>query len=124
MFLCNTTTVPFSRPGGEVSSTVRSRPIDLAHLTRQTMGDRDLEQEILNLFIQQAQSIGEKLAKADAEARAQLAHTLRGAAGGVGAFAIADCAAEIEKEPSNRAAIKRLSQLINEASDFVAAISR
>jgi len=88
------------------------------------MGDRDLEQEILNLFIQQAQSIGEKLAKADAEARAQLAHTLRGAAGGVGAFAIADCAAEIEKEPSNRAAIKRLSQLINEASDFVAAISR
>ena len=124
MFRCTTTTVPFSMPGGEVSATVRSRPIDLVHLTRQTMGDRDLEQEILTLFVQQALNVQDKLAKADGDECARLAHALRGAAGGVGAFAIADCAGDIENEPSNRVAIRRLSRLIDEARDFVAAIGR
>ena len=30
-----------------------SRPIDLVHLARQTLGDRSLEQEVLRLFLTQ-----------------------------------------------------------------------
>lgn len=124
MFRSTTTTVPFSMPGGEVSATVRSRPIDLVHLARQTMGDRDLEQEVLNLFVHQALNVRERLSKADGAECARLAHGLRGAASGIGAFAIADCAADIENEPSNRTAVRRLSRLIDEARDFIAAIGR
>jgi HPt (histidine-containing phosphotransfer) domain-containing protein len=124
MFRSTATTVPFTMPGGEVSATVRNRPVDLVHLARQTMGDRDLEQEVLNLFVQQALNVRERLAKADCSECARLAHGLRGAANGIGAFAIADCAGDIEREPSNRAAVRRLSRLIDEARDFVCAIGR
>ena len=49
--------VAFSMPGGEVSAVAKAktRPIDLAHLSRQTMGDRELEREVLDLFVDQAQ---------------------------------------------------------------------
>jgi HPt (histidine-containing phosphotransfer) domain-containing protein len=124
MFRCTATTVPFSMPGGEDSATVRRRPVDLVHLASQTMGDRDLEQEVLGLFVQQALHVREKLCKVDAQECSRLAHGLRGAATGVGAFAIAECAEDIEADPSNRAAIRKLARLIDEARDFVAAISR
>lgn len=124
MFRCTESTVPFTMPGGEISATVRSRPVDLVHLARQTMGDRDLEQEVLTLFVQQALNVREKMAKGDCAECARLAHGLRGAANGIGAFAIADCAGDIEREPANRSAIRRLSRLIDEVRDFVAAIGR
>ncbi len=124
MFRCTAATVPFSMPGGEASTTVRSRPIDLVHLARQTMGDRDLEQEVLNLFVQQALNVRERLCKVEASECSRLAHGLRGAANGVGAFAIAECAEDIEADPTNRAAMRKLSRLIDEARDFVAAIGR
>jgi HPt (histidine-containing phosphotransfer) domain-containing protein len=116
--------VAFSRPGGEAARTMRGRPIDLAHLARQTMGDRALEQEILGLFVQQTRQVRDRIGGAEPRECRQLAHGLVGSARGVGAFAIADCAAEIEAEPENRTARKRLARLIDEARDFVAAIGR
>ena len=59
--------VAFSMPGGESSDTRRSRPIDLAHLSHQTMGDRDLEREVLGLFAEQV----EYGARADRQSRDQ-----------------------------------------------------
>ena len=41
-------------PGGEGAAAPRARPVDLAHLARQTLGDRALEQEVLKLFLHQA----------------------------------------------------------------------
>lgn len=88
------------------------------------MGDRALEQEVLALFVHQANTIVEQLADlADAD-RPRLAHTLKGSARGVGAFAIADCAETIEQSPGDAAQLRRLRRLIGEASEFIASISR
>jgi len=116
--------IAFSMPGGDVSGMARSRPVDLAHLARQTMGDRSLEQEVLALFVQQALSVRDKIADADVRERLLLAHGLKGSARGVGAFAIADCATAIEHQPEDASTIKRLGTLIEEVRDFIAAISR
>jgi HPt (histidine-containing phosphotransfer) domain-containing protein len=116
--------VAFSMPGGEACGQSPGRPVDLVHLARQTMGDRDLEREVLGLFVQQALSVRDEIAAADAKRRLFLAHGLKGAARGIGAFAVADCAAEIERDPQDGRALKRLGGLIDSVRDFVAAISR
>jgi HPt (histidine-containing phosphotransfer) domain-containing protein len=69
------------------------RAIDLIHLARQTLGDRDLETELLGLFRRQARQIVERLS-ADLPGdsipwRADLAHTLRGSARAIGATRVA-----------------------------------
>jgi HPt (histidine-containing phosphotransfer) domain-containing protein len=116
--------IAFSMPGGDVSGTARSRPVDLAHLARQTMGDRSLEQEVLALFVQQALAVRDKIVDADVRERLLLAHGLKGSARGIGAFAIADCATSIERQPEDAGTLRRLGSLIEEVRDFVAAISR
>ena len=77
-----------------------SCPFDLVHLSRQTMGDRELEQEVLTLFERQAQHIGGRLTSLEAGAnhvtRADLAHKLKGSARAVGAFAVASAAENYE----------------------------
>jgi HPt (histidine-containing phosphotransfer) domain-containing protein len=116
--------IAFSMPGGDVSGTARSRPVDLAHLARQTLDDRELEREVLGLFVQQSLSVRDKIADADVRERVLLAHGLKGSARGVGAFAVADCAAAIETQPEDMRAIKKLGVLIEEVRDFIAAINR
>ncbi|RVC61663.1 Hpt domain-containing protein [Mesorhizobium sp.] len=116
--------IAFSMPGGDVSGTARSRPVDLAHLSRQTMGDRALEQEVLALFVQQALGVRDKILEADVKERLLLAHGLKGSARGVGAFAIADCAAAIEGHPEDAKTLNRLGVLIEEVREFIAAIGR
>ena len=78
--------VAFAMPGGEGSAGPRSRarPVDLTHLSRQTLGDRALEQEVLQLFVQQALSVRDQIAEAGKSERLRLAHGLKGSARGVG----------------------------------------
>ena len=66
----------------------------------------------------------EKIVTADLKERLFLAHGLKGSARGVGAFAIAECAGEIENSPTDRMVVRRLASLIDEVRDFIAAISR
>ena len=75
---------PAALQGGE-------RPIDLVHLSRQTLGDRELEVELLGLFERQALQIMERLASATGERswRRDLAHTLKGSARAIGATKVA-----------------------------------
>ena len=89
--------------------TIAERPVDLDHLNRYTGGDDGLNREILKLFEEQCAST---LAQLDALATAdgagsknwhELAHTLKGAARGVGAFGLADVAAEAEKIAPDKA---------------------
>lgn len=116
--------VAFSMPGGETCGRASARPIDLVHLARQTMDDRNLEQEVLALFVHQALSVRDGIFGADARQRLALAHGLKGAARGVGAFAIAEWAGEVEKDPGNDRLLKRLDTLIQDVRDFIAAINR
>lgn len=117
-------TAAFGRPGGESSGKPHARPIDLVHLSRQSLGDREIEREVLALFVQQAVSVRDQLNTASPVERLRLAHALKGAARGVGAFAIADCVSRIEAQPDDSRTIRHLSVLIEEARDFIASISR
>ena len=70
-------------------------PIDFDHLKRMTLGDAGLEQEVLAMFAAQSASLFGTLATMPPEAPA-LAHTLKGSARAIGAFAVADAAARLE----------------------------
>lgn len=92
------------------SSSLRGRPvktsadraIDLVHLSRMTFGDRALEREVLQLFSRQSEQILAKLEGTNAEGVARLAHTLKGSASGVGAWAVADAASALEQNAATR----------------------
>ena len=75
-------------------------PVDLAHLARYTGGDKSLNAEILRLFDGQiSEMVGQLLSvleQRDASKWRQVTHTIKGAARGVGAFAMGEAAAEAE----------------------------
>jgi HPt (histidine-containing phosphotransfer) domain-containing protein len=75
-------------------------PIDFEHLKRMTLGDASLEQEVLAMFAAQSAKLIGTLATLPAEAGA-LAHTLKGSARAIGAFAVADAAARLEAALAN-----------------------
>ena len=119
-----TEAVAFAKPGGEACGSARTRPIDLAHLARQTLGDRAVEEEVLSLFMQQAGTVCEQICAAVPEERHKLAHGLKGSALGVGAFSVAEAASAVEAEPGSKPLVKTLSRRVAEAREFIAAISR
>src|SRR5882672_12066475 len=95
---------------GGVAMRNAEHPVDLDHLNRYTGGDAALNQESLQLFDNQCL---EMVAKLEDLARQEdiggqswreLTHTLKGAARGVGAFALADVAAEAEKLSTDKLA--------------------
>jgi HPt (histidine-containing phosphotransfer) domain-containing protein len=120
----DTEAVGFAKPGGEECGAAGARPVDLAHLGRQTLGDRAVEQEVLALFMHQTTTVHERISAAEAEERRRLAHGLRGAALGIGAHALAEAAAAVEADPDSRAFARTLSRRIEEVREFIAAISR
>ena len=75
--------------------------IDLEHLARYTGGDTALNAEILRLFDSQASELVGRLRAIldarDAKSWKEVTHTIKGAARGVGAFALADAAAACER---------------------------
>jgi len=75
-------------------------PVDLVHLARYTGGDRTLNAEILRLFNGQlGDMVGQLLTvlqQRDARKWREITHTIKGAARGVGAFAMGDAAATAE----------------------------
>jgi HPt (histidine-containing phosphotransfer) domain-containing protein len=102
--------------------TTEGRPIDFDHLNRYTGGDAALNEQILKLFEDQCVEMLEKLETLAKESGAgtkawhELTHTLKGAARGVGAFALADVAAEAEKIPADQeAALEILHRLRNKS---------
>ena len=78
----------------------QDRPIDLVHLARQTLGDRALEVELLQLFERQAAQIIARLdsdtGNAERRWRQDLAHTLKGSARAIGAHQVANTAQHYE----------------------------
>ncbi|GLR85573.1 histidine kinase [Bradyrhizobium iriomotense] len=70
-------------------------PLDLDHLARMTLGDAELESEVLAMFAEQSSRLVAAMAALPSDASA-LAHKLKGSARGIGAFAVADAAAELE----------------------------
>lgn len=110
----------FGFPGDHTAASFE-RPIDLVHLARQTLGDRSLEREVLNLFVVQARSVLAQMEVAHpGRSRADLAHTLKGSARSVGAWHVAQEAEACEtlheaSEGSWQAAIERLALAVRTA---------
>ena len=72
-------------------------PVDLARLRRFTLGNVELEREIIGLFATQAPIMLEALTQARTErAWRDAAHTLKGSSGSIGAWLVADAAARGE----------------------------
>lgn len=95
-------------------------PVDLDHLARYTGGDASLNAEVLQLFLDQtAQLLGQlhaALEDRDHKSWREIAHSLKGAARGVGAFAMADAAAAVEPvAPDDAGAAQTLARLDNAA---------
>lgn len=103
-----------SAPGG---------PIDLVHLARQTAGDRDLEHELLALFADQCVKMLAMIRKSGPGDGCDAAHTLKGAARAIGAWAVADAAEKVELSLARRKIAEGLGELAVAADEARAAIA-
>lgn len=105
---------------------VGDRPIDLVHLARHTLGDPQLEREVLQLFASQAEIYLNRLKEAaDSRAWREAAHTIKGAARGIGAWQVAELAEHAERlafDPADercRSAVLAVERGVETASDFI-----
>ena len=102
-------------------------PIDVEHLQRMTLGDAGIEQEVLTMFSAQSAKLVQALLDRPSDAGA-LAHTLKGSARAIGAFAVADAAERLEaviaggSDPS--AALARLGEAVAEARAVIEGLLR
>jgi HPt (histidine-containing phosphotransfer) domain-containing protein len=91
-------------------------PIDFEHLQRMTLGDAGLEQEVLAMFLAQSARLVATLAAMPSDAAA-LAHTLKGSARAIGAFAVAEAAGRLEAAIGNgsdaRASLAELGDAVS-----------
>ncbi len=102
------------------------RPIDLVHLARHTLGDPQLEREVLQLFAAQARTYLNRIKEAgDARTWRESAHTIKGAARGVGAWKVAEEADRAERmafSPDDercRNSVAALESAIDSARRFI-----
>jgi len=117
-----------------MSVSASTRPVDLTHLSRYTGGDEALNAEVLKLFVGQAEQLIAKLRiqldKADQKGWHDSTHALKGAARSIGAFALADAAAEAEPlNPGEQVgeagrAVEQLRSLATAVKIFVEAYLR
>lgn len=103
--------------------------IDRAHLARMTLGDRSLEQEVLQLFDRQAALLIERMRTGDAAVIGTLAHTLKGSAAGIGATDVARAAEILEQTARHTpdrcgGAIDQLAMAVSEARSTIATLLR
>ena len=77
-----------------------SGPVDLVHLSRHTLGERELEREVLELFCTQSLNYVERLRGAHSyKDWKEAAHSLKGSASAIGAWRAAAAAASAEALP-------------------------
>jgi len=104
------------------------RPVDIPHLDRYTLGNRELESEILTLFADQLPVFTNQLATAATQKDwHHAAHGLKGSARAIGANALADLAASAEQvsiEAEPQICTATLSDINDESRRVLAFISR
>lgn len=113
-----------ARPTSEARS---GSPVDLAHLGRYTLGNTELQREVLNLFVDQALATMTALqTAATAKAWREAAHTIKGAALAVGAWEVAAAGQQAEVADFNGGTrgpiLANLELAIDEARGYIARI--
>jgi HPt (histidine-containing phosphotransfer) domain-containing protein len=71
--------------------------IDEDHLARMTLGDRQLEKEVLEIFVRQSGILLDRILRREPATTAAAAHTLLGSARGIGAWRLAEAAIGLER---------------------------
>ena len=102
----------------------RERAIDLVHLAKQTMGDKALEVEVLQMFARQARSCLQEIGCGDRKRAMAASHRLKGAASAVGAFKVADAANALESDVGDAAHMAAVTACVIEAENFILKLSR
>jgi HPt (histidine-containing phosphotransfer) domain-containing protein len=108
-----------------------SRPIDLVHLSRYTLGERELEREVLELFCSQSLLYIERLrhAKSDQDWK-EAAHSLLDSARMIGAWSAGEAAERAEAlsgDAFGRLREMRLAEIestVREAEDYIDCLLR
>ncbi|HZP76347.1 MAG TPA: Hpt domain-containing protein [Pseudolabrys sp.] len=103
--------------------------IDTGHLSRMTLGDQSLAREVLELFDRQAAMLIARMRESSVPAVVSAcAHTLKGSARGIGAFAVASAAEAVELTAGGSGSLEgdlaRLAQAISEAKTAIAGLLR
>jgi HPt (histidine-containing phosphotransfer) domain-containing protein len=106
-----------------------SRPIDLVHLSRYTLGERALEREVLELFCTQSVLYLEQLraAMSDKDWK-NAAHSLKGSASAIGAWRAAQAAERAEALQGDgltqfrTARISEIETSLNEAEAYITSL--
>ncbi len=89
-----------ARSGGSAAHT---SPINREHLAKYTLGDAELEREILQLFVDQLPRLLNQLAEATTDRDWYVAaHSLKGSARAVGAERLGELAADAESQAADR----------------------
>ena len=97
-----------------------ARPVDYQHLEAQAAGDVAVMREVLNLFVAHTEQIIAELERTDdAKTWKQWAHTLKGSARGIGAFAVAEAAAVAEQHMMDKGKLEPLKLAFAEAKGFI-----
>lgn len=118
--MSHTSAPEVSRYGDQPS---HRRPVDLVHLARQSLGDRSLECEILNLFRSQSQLYIDRLAHAKTdEERKMASHTILGSARGIGAWAVAAEAEKVELSKNSTKDLSSLRRALDEANAYIGSV--
>lgn len=97
-----------------------AKAVDYEHLRSQAAGNIDVMREVLGLFDTHCEQVLAELENAqDAKAWKQWTHTLKGSARGVGAFAVAEAAAEAERHSMDKSTLAPVRAAVAEARAFI-----
>lgn len=89
-----------------IGAMAQQGPIDLLHLSKQALGDRSLELEVLRMFYDMLTTYMARLEASTNRSDLMLNfHAIKGASLGIGAFGLADLAATAEDELRDGAAV-------------------
>ncbi|WP_209017285.1 Hpt domain-containing protein [Roseibium aggregatum] len=97
-------------------------PIDLVQLATNTLGNRDLEVQVLHLFKSQSSNTLERLAdETDASVRRDLIHTLKGSARAIGAERVAQVCETLETSMTgaSEGSCEALCAAVMEANSYI-----
>ena len=102
------------------------KPVDLVHLSKQTFGSKDLETEVLGLFLSHSMQCLERLKAAQTDKDwADAAHSIKGSARAIGAWVIGERAEIYERQAASgqlsdkTAACEEIESLVDETNRYI-----
>ena len=97
-----------------------AKTVDYDHLRVQAGEDLGVMREVLSLFVTHGEQVIGELERAnDAQTWKQWTHTLKGSARGVGAFAVAEAAADAERHLLDKTKLQLLKTVFAEARSYI-----